>query len=272
MDPELERFTQSSSFAANGEKKKESRRCVGTLSVIVTGVLAVMLFAGVFYVFHSDSRESSFDELVTTGGAVRSLEARRSLSNGGDYEQVVCTTEVCRNVSTYIKNSMDEKANPCNDFFQYACGGWIKKNPIPKTSSTFSTFSKLNQQIEKILRKILQSSSETDTEVLKKVKKFYKSCMNMKKIEKRGDKPMRNLIKYLGSWPMTKNSDWNEKTWDLSEVLLRIHQEFTSSGGPLFSIHVSDDPVHNEKHIIEVRRFSGSHSNDNLKTCKLNHI
>ena len=253
MESELERFTKSSSCALNDEKQPSRRRCVGALSFVVTGILALMLVAGIFYVFHSDSRENSFDDLITTGGAVRSLETRRTLSNGESYKQVVCKTESCKNVSSYVKGCMDETIDPCVNFFSYACGGWIKKNPIPKTSSTFSTFSKLNQQIEKILRKILETESTDDAKVLKKVKKFYQSCMNMKGINKKGDKPMKKLIKYLGSWPMTKNNVWNENEWELLDILLKVHQEFTSSGGPLFSVHVSDDPVHNEKHIIEVR-------------------
>ncbi len=246
MDLDLERFSKSSSLIRNNEKKTKPRSCVGAWSIIVTGILALMLCAGVFYVFHSDSRESSFDELITTGGAVRSL------SSGVQYKQKVCKTKNCTTVAKYVNGSMDQSVDPCVDFFQYACGGWIKKNPIPKTSSTFSTFSKLNQQIEKILRRILEADSDEDTNVLRKVKKFYQSCINMKAINKKGDKPMKKLIQYLGSWPMTKDSNWNEEEWDLFDVLLGIHQKFTSSGGPLFSVHVSDDPVHNEKHIIEV--------------------
>ena len=254
MDSDFERFTKSSSFAANGERKK-SKRCAGTLSLAFTAILALMVCAGIYYVFHTDSRESFFDELVTTGGAVRSLQTKRTLSSGETYKQLICKTEDCHTVSQYVKSCMNEKVDPCEDFFNYACGGWIKKNPIPKTSSSFSTFSKLNQQIEKILRKILEMDGSADTKVLRKVKNFYKSCMNMNMINKRGDLPMKKLIEYLGSWPMTKNAQWNEEKWNLYDILLKIHHEFTSSGGPLFSLHVSDDPVHNEKHILEVRRL-----------------
>eukprot|EP00794_Sanderia_malayensis_P007305 gene7305-8121_t len=248
MELDLERFSKSASLISNSNEKKQkaSRSCSVAWSIVVTGILALMLCAGVFYVFHSDSRESSFDELITTGGAVRSLPS------GVQYDQTVCNTKNCSTVAKYVKSCMDEKVDPCVDFFQYACGGWIKKNPIPKTSSTFSTFSKLNQQIEKILRQILESENKEDTNVLRKVKKFYKSCIDMKAINKKGDLPMKKLIEYLGSWPMTTDSQFDEEKWDLFDVLLHIHQKFTSSGGPLFSVHVSDDPVHNEKHIIEI--------------------
>jgi endothelin-converting enzyme/putative endopeptidase len=38
---------------------------------------------------------------------------------------------------------MDRTANPCEDLYQYACGGWIKNNPIPADQSRISTYGKL---------------------------------------------------------------------------------------------------------------------------------
>ena len=253
MNLDYDRFTNSSSYAANNRQRKSSKCLFGTWSVVVTGILGAFVLAGVLYVFHTDAKVSSFDELVTTGGAVRSLQvARRGLAGGIPYLQEQCLTKKCRKVSKYVQDCMNESVDPCVDFFEYSCGGWIKRNPIPKTSSTFSTFSKLNQQVEKNLKAILQHDYKEDGPILRKVKKFYKSCMNMKAINKKGKKPMMELIKYLGGWNMGKDNSWNETEWDLTTVLLKIHQQFTSSGGPLFSVHVSDDPVHNEKHILEV--------------------
>ena len=37
-------------------------------------------------------------------------------------------------------NSMDRSIDPCVDFFQYSCGGWIKKNPIPPDQSSWDTY------------------------------------------------------------------------------------------------------------------------------------
>jgi predicted metalloendopeptidase len=47
---------------------------------------------------------------------------------------------------------MDPTADPCEDFFQYACGGWIKKNPIPTSKSSWSLFDITNQNLEEFLR------------------------------------------------------------------------------------------------------------------------
>ena len=87
--------------------------------------------------------------------------------------------------------------------------------------------------------------------LLHSAKVFYDSCMDQKNIDKKASIPMDQLIETLGSWGLA-NDGWNKKDWNLTAILLGIHTEFTSSGGPLFSVHVSDDPQHSNEHILEV--------------------
>ena len=44
--------------------------------------------------------------------------------------------------------AMNDKVNPCEDFYEYACGKWIEKNPIPADKSDFNCFSKLHNEIK----------------------------------------------------------------------------------------------------------------------------
>ena len=53
--------------------------------------------------------------------------------------------------SRLIEN-MDATVDPCDNFYQYACGGWLKKNIIPETSSRYSTFDILRDELEVILK------------------------------------------------------------------------------------------------------------------------
>ncbi|MEQ2276631.1 hypothetical protein XENORESO_000280, partial [Xenotaenia resolanae] len=53
--------------------------------------------------------------------------------------------------SRLIEN-MDATVDPCDNFYQYACGGWLKKNIIPETSSRYSTFDILRDDLEVILK------------------------------------------------------------------------------------------------------------------------
>ncbi|EDO41736.1 predicted protein, partial [Nematostella vectensis] len=176
----------------------------------------------------------------------------------------VCHTKDCYSVARHINDSIDFSVSPCTDFYQFVCGGWMQKNPIPRSSSTYSTFTKLNTKVEKSLRGILEEGISAIPGASKKLMRMpsdvYESCMDLGTIDKLGDQPIRDMIKEIGSWSLEKG--WVEKDWDLSETLLYIHKKYTSAGGPLFSVHVSDDPIKNTRHIIEIDQAGPSLSRE----------
>ena len=224
----------------------------GSRFVAIVGLLTVILLIAVVHVATREERDTHFDELLSTGGAIRAAhEVRRSVRS-----EDVCTSSECHDISKYIKASMDHTKNPCVDFFDYACGGWIKDNPIPRSSSTFSTFSKLNGHVEKTLRLILEEKSHRrPADLIELPQNMYHSCMDLAEIEKRGAKPLKDLIREIGSWSVSREEPlWDEGTWDLESTLLFIQQNYTSAGGPLFSVHISDDPINNSRHIIQVNQ------------------
>jgi len=86
-----------------------------------------------------------------------------------------------------MSSYMDVTADPCQDFYQYACGNWEKKNPIPKDKTAYDTFEILRENLDNVLRKLLEEQSNAkynltsdiwQNDVIMKAKDFFQSCMN----------------------------------------------------------------------------------------------
>jgi putative endopeptidase len=91
-------------------------------------------------------------------------------------------------------SSMDKSIDPCVNFYQYACGGWRQKNPIPADQTGWSVYGKLYQDNLNFLRGILEqaasNSNQRDT-VTQKIGDFYASCTDEAGIEKNGLEPIK---------------------------------------------------------------------------------
>ena len=77
---------------------------------------------------------------------------------------------------------MDKKADPCQDFYQFACGNWDKYNPIPEDKAGFDTFEILRESLNHVLKQLLEEpivkGKNYEGSSIVKAKDLYKSCMN----------------------------------------------------------------------------------------------
>ncbi|XP_077106552.1 membrane metallo-endopeptidase-like 1 isoform X1 [Ranitomeya variabilis] len=167
-------------------------------------------------------------------------------------KETVCTTTGCVTAAARIIQNMDPSIEPCTDFYQYACGGWLNKHVIPETSSRYSIFDILRDEMEIILKGLLEDSDQDDRDAFKKAKILYKSCMNESLIEQRDSLPLLELLTLVGEWPVAY-MDWNltkESSWSLEEKLSLLNQRFNKR--VLIDLFVWNDDRESSKHIIYI--------------------
>lgn len=90
--------------------------------------------------------------------------------------------------------NIDKAVDPCVNFYQYACGNWIKNNPIPGDQPVWLSFSEVYEHNLVVLRQILEKTSANDPKrspVLQKIGDFYASCMDEAAANKAGHKPLQ---------------------------------------------------------------------------------
>ncbi|XP_076451316.1 neprilysin-2-like [Babylonia areolata] len=64
----------------------------------------------------------------------------------------ICTTLECLQTAAYISNSIDPSANPCDDFYQFACGKWIERNPLTPVLPSINNFVVIQKDLQESMR------------------------------------------------------------------------------------------------------------------------
>jgi putative endopeptidase len=137
-------------------------------------------------------------------------------------------------------DNIDKTVDPCVDFYQYACGNWLKTAEIPPDQSSWVSFVELDERNLVTLRGILEKASINDpgrTAVEQKVGDFYGSCMDEKTANAKGLDPLKPELERI--------SAVSDKP-ALIDAIARVH---LMGGEPLFNFYSTSD-FHNADAVI----------------------
>jgi endothelin-converting enzyme/putative endopeptidase len=120
--------------------------------------------------------------------------------------------------------SMDKTSDPCMDFYQFSCGGWMVNNPIPPDQARWSVYGKTTNENAQFLWGILEEASNPEanrTAVQTQIGDYFAACMNEPAIEKLGAKPLKPALDEIAALESSK---------ELAAYLAKQHPKTTTSG------------------------------------------
>lgn len=161
-----------------------------------------------------------------------------------------CQTPECIAVAADVLATLDKTVSPCDNFYNFACGGLINNTLLSDEMMTLNQYAKVyHKMVRQLLALITATSPPEEIRPFGLAKRFFKSCMNKSRIEEEGIKPLLELKEALGGWPCVDGDEW-DSSWNWVNAA-RKARRLGLGTNQLFSLYVGFDARN-----ISIRRLT----------------
>uniref|UniRef100_A0A8P4KEW7 Endothelin converting enzyme-like 1 n=1 Tax=Dicentrarchus labrax TaxID=13489 RepID=A0A8P4KEW7_DICLA len=158
----------------------------------------------------------------------------------------------------FVQANIDPTIQPCQDFYSFACGGWLRRHGIPEDKLSYGIITAIGEHNEEKLQRLLLEPIRRrgSNSAERKVKEFYRSCVNIQEIDKLGSDPMTEVIDSCGGWDLVGAppgaAGWEREGApqrpDFNELLYRTQGVYSTA--VFFSLTVNVDDKNSSRNAI----------------------
>ncbi|KAK5647015.1 hypothetical protein RI129_005479 [Pyrocoelia pectoralis] len=204
------------------KRRTSMERCLTLISTVVFLITIALVIALVIVLYNKTDEKSSdiiHSEALQDDRPVNSNSIRDQNSKN------ICLTPGCIHTASHVLNNMDPSIDPCDDFYQFACGNFIKKTNIPDDKSSVTSFSVISDLLQEQLRTMIEEPvKQGEPKPFVLLKRIYKSCMNTTAIEKDGLTTIKSILKDLGGWPVLEGPKWDQGKFDWRQSVYKFRK------------------------------------------------
>ncbi|XP_037090373.1 neprilysin-2-like isoform X3 [Pollicipes pollicipes] len=224
------------------------------LLATVLGLMAVGLAVAVLLVAVSAPGTGSSEHLIER----RSISAAQNSQAAGPRHHIedICFTKGCVQAAYTIMTNMDTSVNPCDDFYEFACGSFLKSTVIPDEKTSISQFTVVADALKNKMRKLVEAPvAEDEPEATKLIKNLYVSCKEKERIEERGLQPLQDVLEKMKGWPVVEGDKWDEEGFHWTRAIYR-NRALGYSIDHMFDFSVTTDVKNSSWRILDFDQAS----------------
>ncbi|KAG5667540.1 hypothetical protein PVAND_015519 [Polypedilum vanderplanki] len=176
--------------------------------------------------------------------------------NSSDDLSNVCLTEGCILTAHSLNQNMKPDLDPCDDFYEYACGRFLDEKVIPDDKTGITAFSEIENVMRDHLRIIINEPvNANEIKPFRDLKLLNQACLNLQAIEELGHEPVLSKIRDMGGWPALFMGEWDDSQWSWEKVIADF-RKYGYSVGQIFAFSVTTDQQNSIRRIGRIDQTS----------------